>query len=289
MQEKRFVYIFPPKIDPIDLVCTGFGYEHAVPGMTWGPASRNEYVIHYVFSGKGILHNTLRIFPVSSGQMFVIPPGETAMYVADNEEPWYYCFANFQTTADLFPPDQFVFTDHRFDIIFYNILHLSKEGINEPYSVCAELLNIFSIIATSTAEEAPTRQRQYVDNACSYIHEFYNWRIRVSDLARHVNVDRAYLYTLFRKYLGVSPKEYLTNYRMVVATKLLTEHHHSIKEVALACGYTDIYTFSKVFKQHFGCSPGKYAHDNGVAISKENEEDKEKEVSLSEEPNNADV
>lgn len=262
MKTEKFAYIFPSRTEPLNLVCTGFGYENTTPGMTWGPASRNEYVVHYVFSGKGVLHNSSGIFPLSSGQMFVIPPNESTMYIADSEDPWFYCFANFQTTATPFPANQFVFTDHRLNMVFHNILLLSQTKSNNSYAVCAEILNMFSIIATPTTEKSPTRQQQYVDNACAYIHEFYNWRIHVSDLANRVNVDRAYLYTLFRKYLGVSPKEYLTNYRMMVATKLLTEHHHSVKEVALACGYADVYSFAKVFKKHFGYSPGKYAQEN---------------------------
>ena len=76
----------------------------------------------------------------------------------------------------------------------------------------------------------------------------------------------------FRKYLGVSPKEYLTNYRLNIAASLLSTGT-AVKEVALACGYMDIYSFSKAFKKRFGCSPSTYAQkadkdgeDGGAAL-----------------------
>ena len=67
---------------------------------------------------------------------------------------------------------------------------------------------------------------------------------------------------LFRKQVGISPKEYLTNYRMEIAAKLLVQRNLTVKEVAAACGYVDIYSFTKAFKKHYGCAPGQYAHNH---------------------------
>lgn len=101
-----------------------------------------------------------------------------------------------------------------------------------------------------------------MDSALSYIHDFYNRQIRISDLAQYINIDRVYLYSLFRKQVGISPKEYLTNYRMEIAAKLLVQRNLTVKEVAAACGYVDIYSFTKAFKKHYGCAPGQYAHNH---------------------------
>ena len=124
--------------------------------------------------------------------------------------------------------------------------------------MCAELLNLFSILSEPSNRACA---QQYVDSALSYIHDFYNRQIRIGDLAQYINIDRGYLYSLFRKYLGVSPKEYLTNYRMESAVKLLTQRRMSIKEVSVACGYVDVYSFTKAFKKHYGCAPGQYIHN----------------------------
>lgn len=256
-------YIFLTDTGSFQLHCSGFGFERARPGMVWGPAARSYYVIHYVFSGKGVLYNASGAHPISKGQMFVIFPDETAMYVADKEDPWYYCFANFQTTATPFKEGEYCYTDSRLNPIFHNILLMAQQKLNNSYAVCAELLNLFAIMAEPPSQALPQKHtKQYVDSALSYIHDFYNRQIRISDLAQYINIDRVYLYSLFRKQVGISPKEYLTNYRMEIAAKLLVQRNLTVKEVAAACGYVDIYSFTKAFKKHYGCAPGQYAHNH---------------------------
>ena len=55
-----------------------------------------------------------------------------------------------------------------------------------------------------------TSDEKAAEEILSYIHDFYNRQIRIGGLAQCINIDRGYLYSLFRRYLGVSPKEYLT-------------------------------------------------------------------------------
>lgn len=161
-------YIFLTDTGSFQLHCSGFGFERARPGMVWGPAARSYYVIHYVFSGKGVLYNASGAHPISKGQMFVIFPDETAMYVADKEDPWYYCFANFQTTAKPFKEGEYCYTDSRLNPIFHNILLMAQQKLNNSYAVCAELLNLFAIMAEPPSQGLPQKHtKQYVDSALS--------------------------------------------------------------------------------------------------------------------------
>lgn len=49
------------------------------------------------------------------------------------------------------------------------------------------------------------------------------WPLTVTDVAAFVGIDRSHLYTVFKQTLGVSPKEYLTEYRLRRACALLLE------------------------------------------------------------------
>ena len=46
------------------------------------------------------------------------------------------------------------------------------------------------------------------------------------------------------------PRNTSPNYRMGSAVKQLTQRRISIKEVSAACGYVDVYSFTKAFKKH---------------------------------------
>ena len=47
---------------------------------------------------------------------------------------------------------------------------------------------------------------------------------------------------------------------MSVAASLLANGNVTVSVTAYSVGYTDIFTFSKMFKKHFGISPKEYHH-----------------------------
>ena len=72
------------------------GFEHCLPRHSYGPNVRNNYVIHAVISGKGILDYSGKRWESREGQIFLLFPGEETTYYADRNDPWYYCWIGFQ-------------------------------------------------------------------------------------------------------------------------------------------------------------------------------------------------
>lgn len=73
-----------------------------------------------------------------------------------------------------------------------------------------------------------------------------------------------YLRKLFKKEVGITPLEYMTNLRMKKAEIMLTSmwnNGYSVSEIAGHCGYDDALYFSRVFKKTFGCSPSVFAKE----------------------------
>ena len=58
--------------------------------------------------------------------------------------------------------------------------------------------------------------------------------------------------------VGQSPIDYLTEYRINEACKLLRAGNLSIAEVAISVGFFDQFYFSRVFKRAKGVPPSKY-------------------------------
>ena len=52
----------------------------------FGPSVRNQYIVHYVLSGKGRFNGTR----VEKGQGFLIVPGMREEYYPDEKEPWSF-------------------------------------------------------------------------------------------------------------------------------------------------------------------------------------------------------
>lgn len=72
-----------------------------------------------------------------------------------------------------------------------------------------------------------------------------------------MGVSRSHLYRVFMLNVGKSPIDYLTEYRINEACKLLRAGNLSIAEVAVSVGFLTSST-SRVFKRAKGVPPSKY-------------------------------
>jgi len=98
----------------------------------------------------------------------------------------------------------------------------------------------------------------YFQKALTFISENYSKPITVEDIAASVNLSRSRLHQIFLQQIFISPKQYLTEYRIREARNLLEKRSGSVKEIALAVGFDDQLYFSTVFKQLTGKSPNNY-------------------------------
>lgn len=64
--------------------------------------------------------------------------------------------------------------------------------------------------------------------------------------------------------MGISPQEYLLNYRMEYASELLKDPDMKISAIAHEVGYQDPLTFLKVFKKHMNMSPSQWRQEQSV-------------------------
>ncbi len=100
--------------------------------------------------------------------------------------------------------------------------------------------------------------QRLVRKAMAYIHENYGKVVTRESLARHVNVSDGHLARCFRQETGLTPMIYLNRYRIQRAQTLLATSRQSVTAIALACGFSDVNYFSRVFRQESDQSPLSY-------------------------------
>jgi AraC-like DNA-binding protein len=121
------------------------------------------------------------------------------------------------------------------------------------------LTNNTSIVNKPIQNDMP---RRYVEAATKYMFNNYFNDITISEVASHVNVTRAYLFRLFKKYLGTSPQQFLINVRLKKASDLIGNTNLTIGDIARSVGYRDVLLFSKVFKKYFTIPPSQFRKNN---------------------------
>ena len=237
--EKKIPYIKP----------LFYGHQNCEASHSYGPAVRTYWLIHYVVSGKGIFQINGNTYNIKSGEMFVIPPYVETYYEADSNEPWSYIWLAFECKE---PPCKLsnVIRSGTAKQIFEDVKTIKNKRNSPPEYLSAKIWELFSAIKGNSSSEI-----DYVENALGYMHTEYVNGITVTEISKKLNLNRAYFSVLFKQKVGVSPSEYLLNFRMKQAVDLLTNRKKSISVTAISVGYPDVYTFSKAFKRHYGISP----------------------------------
>lgn len=239
-----------PGFSPV--VC---GQQACPPSHVLGPVMRTHHLLYYVVSGRGVFRRGGKAYPVTAGALLVVPPYEEVVFEADQHDPWQYRWIGF--TADLPLPDAWnepVVHCEPAGRLFEEMQRCHTMGEGKGAFLTGKL---WELCAALTEQQKPAKA-DHIQTALGYMHTQYMNGVTVGELADRLGLDRSYFYTLFKEQVGVSPQEYLVQYRMEQAARFMTEHGQSPSAAALSVGYTDISQFSKMFKRRFGVSPRAY-------------------------------
>ena len=81
----------------------------------------------------------------------------------------------------------------------------------------------------------------------------------IEQISQMAGMSEYHFFRLFKQMIGLTPYQYILANRLKNAS-LLLKADYSVFDAAIACGFSDLYTFSKAFKKHFGHSPKAHAH-----------------------------
>lgn len=113
-------------------------------------------------------------------------------------------------------------------------------------------------------EKPTTKINAKMVKICNYIKENYNTTIRLDVLSEMTGLSRNYIIRQFRKCYGMTPSDYLAMIRIEKAKQLAHETDLSISEIANQVGYSELHSFSRMFKKRMGISLSQF---NATLIS----------------------
>ena len=133
----------------------------------------------------------------------------------------------------------------------------------------AHLMQLLVLIIREILEEPYSKQKGYhfetynksyaVKRIINYLNENYEHKISLDQIAHNMYLSPVYISKIFKEETGESPINYLIKIRLERAKDILSSSCcGSIKSIANAVGYDDVYHFSKLFKKYYGISPQNY-------------------------------
>ena len=147
-----------------------------------------------------------------------------------------------------------------------NVYHVSERAMNEillasdltDFSI--RMLEILDSFMSSAFAKYPQATSAAIRDAVIYISDHYSEDLSLQETAEHVSMNASYFSSLFKRIMGTSFSEYLTEKRIAQAKLLLRHGNTAIADIAAAVGYENQSYFSRVFKSKTGMSPNKYRH-----------------------------
>ncbi len=146
--------------------------------------------------------------------------------------------------------------------ILKEIIDINRKNPNDLLLIKIKLLYLIHYIYTENLfilnDNTDMVSQEKIKKIISYIHKNYQNNITLKDISNIVYMSPNYLCSFFKKYTGLSFKEYLNHYRCEKAAKLILNTDLKILDIALLCGFDNISYFIRKFKSIYGCTPKIY-------------------------------
>jgi AraC-like DNA-binding protein len=107
---------------------------------------------------------------------------------------------------------------------------------------------------------------RYVGRALALMHERPAAPWTIDDLGNQVGLSRSALHERFVSLVGQPPVQYLTNWRMQLASRKLLEGRSSVAAVAGDVGYDSEAAFARAFKRLVGMPPAAWRRAQESAL-----------------------
>ncbi|MGQ7868765.1 nickel-binding protein [Sunxiuqinia sp. sy24] len=123
-----------------------------------------------------------------------------------------------------------------------------SENLNVPVDV-----DLFVVLSSM--------DEKFLDQLMNYIEETWqNQDLHVDDLGKHLGYSRSQLYRRMVSLTGMSPNNFIREYRLNKALSLINQQSGNISEIAYETGFNSPSYFAKCFHKKYGLSPSDYQH-----------------------------
>ncbi len=191
----------------------------------------------------------------------LLPKTENADYFVEYVEPGECIDIHFDTISPM--PDCAMMIEIRDNkklrSLFLKVYQLwtgRKDGYE--YNCMSVFYDILSEIV-SVGYYIPKEKYDSIKKGIDYLRlRCFDKDIDYYEPSRLCGISYTYFKRLFVKKFGMPPVKYVTKLRLEYACELIEAQRYSVGDIAVMCGFDNVYYFSKKFKEAYGVSPTNY-------------------------------
>jgi AraC-like DNA-binding protein len=225
----------------------------------------NPYFL-YVHSGKGSFYIDGICYQATSGDLFFCPAGKSNIIEADFTDPFvlsgidFLFFDESKTPfsqdlnvkiielSGLFSPKINLLANTGHEYLIREMIDSYKDSTITSKAYCDSLLKSFILNILYFKESCGTEKTD-ARKVLNFIAEHVDRKMTGSELSKIFSYHQCTINRIVTKATGMSVKEYQIEMRIKKAKNLLLYSSKSISEIAIECGYNNVFFFSRQFKQ----------------------------------------
>ena len=131
-----------------------------------------------------------------------------------------------------------------------------------PLAIKGQLyLMFFTLFSKCTLKEKRQKDSKSLEKMKSiitYIEQNYMDKITIDDIAKELGLSQSHFMKFFKNTMGTTFTNYLNDYRLTLASRLLASSDSSILDIAAEAGFENLSYFNRLFKKRFGVTPREY-------------------------------
>lgn len=277
-------YIEIPKLNPLFPFRTFISYGWDITYPHW----HKEIEIIYCLKGTVNLGVNEQVLQLKEGEAYVFPSGQAHFFLASpdserivyqfdlklfhsienlgaSDRSLYELFGSIPSYSMLWPQS----VKATINDLLLKLFHQASQGEEGAEYAAAGLL--YQLIACfyqlPTVEKTVSQSQQALKNkevmdclnaVFEYVEHNFLSAITMEEVANDVGFSPSYFSRFFKKHVGTSFSQYLTEYRINVAKYILGTSQLPMVEVASQAGFASVKTFHHVFKAQVGVSPKQF-------------------------------
>jgi len=246
-------------------------YTGKVPHIIHRTNGRKDYYLSYNLSGKTYIYFDNEKYIVKGGDLFIFCPQQPQVYRYEIESNFANYWVHFtgHTAEELLRSsgllDSIVITlgysPEICDYVDRIINELNNLRAHYDLTAASEFISMCAFIARRLKENysvGQIEQNKRIINSIDYIRRNYKNHLDIRKLANEALMSPTYYSAIFKQITGKSPQQYITNFRLQQAIKLMYYKNIRIGEIALEVGFDDSLYFSRIFHKHMHMSPSSF-------------------------------
>ncbi len=245
----------------------------------------DEFEMIVIKKGKGTVRVDLTPYNVNAGDIIFIIPGQ--LHSIEQKDNYTMEYENIIFKQDLLRTrGQDYCNDLFINPLLEGLLDFSCHINNsleyyQEFSSCIEHIDelcssqplgyqlmiksylykcIFILVANNsfTKKIGQKKSLEKIKIVISFIRENYHRPISIEEISDLCHYSQSHFMKFFKSMLGMGFTQYLNDYRLELASRMLLATSDNILDIALQCGFENLSYFNRIFKRKYGVTPGRY-------------------------------